>query len=403
MNDMTFSQAATLLNAVVKQATGQTPAANIATPADLVAVAQTALKTGYDPILNAVSQVWSRTIFAARDYRTKFDELEMSLQRYGNAIRKISPVSGLMGDDQRYVWPVAYDALGHSGNPLGNGESVDVYKINKQEVLQTNFYGTAVYEQDYTIFKDQLDAAFSSADEFMWFNSMNMTERNNDRESFRENVGRVLQANFIGGIIDENNAARVINVLTLYNDKTGLTLDQTTVFQPENFTGFIRWLYAYINTLAKMMSERTMMYQTIINNKPILRHTGKENLRVALATQFCEQIRSMVVSNIYNPGDLSLPQYKEVNFWQSPENPLEVHITPVYTDTAGAVKSGSEVNKQLVIGLIHDVDALGYARVNPWSATTPLNIKGGYWNETYHETIKTVSDNTEKAVVLLLE
>lgn len=403
MNDMTFSQAATLLNAVVKQATGQTPAANIATPADLVAVAQTALKTGYDPVLNAVSQVWSRTIFAARDYRTKFDELEMGLQRYGNAIRKISPVSGLMGDDQRYAWPVAYDAVGHSGNPLGNGESVDMYKINKQEVLQTNFYGTAVYEQDYTIFKDEFDAAFSSADEFMRFNAMKMTERNNDRESFRENVGRVLQANFIGGLIDENNAARVINVLTLYNDKTGLTLDHTTVFQPENFTSFIRWLYAYINTLAKMMSERTQMYQTIINNKPILRHTGKENLRVALSTQFCEQIKSMVISNIFNPGDLSLPQYKEVNFWQTPENPLEVHITPVYTDTTGAVKNGSEVNKQMVIGIIHDIDAIGYARVNPWSATSPLNIKGGYWNESYHETIKTISDNTEKAVVMVLE
>lgn len=403
MNDMTFSQAATLLNAVVKQATGQTPAANIATPADLVAVAQTALKTGYDPILNAVSQVWSRTIFAARDYRTKFDELEMSLQRYGNAIRKISPVSGLMGDDQRYTWPVAYDAVGHSGNPLGNGESVDMYKINKQDVLQTNFYGTAVYEQDYTIFKDQFDAAFSSADEFMRFNAMNMTERNNDRESFRENVGRVLQANFIGGLIDENQTTRSINVLTAYNDATGASLTVETIYQPENFIAFIRWLYAYINTLAKMMSERTQMYQTIINNKPILRHTGKENLRVALATQFCEQIKSMVASNIYNPGDLSLPQYKEVNFWQTPETPLSVDITPVYTDNTGAVKNGSEVKKAMVIGLIHDVDALGYARVNPWSATTPLNIKGGYWNETYHETIKTISDNTEKAVVLYIE
>lgn len=403
MNDMTFSQAATLLNAVVKQATGQTSPANIATPADLVAVAQTALKTGYDPVMNAISQVWSRTIFAARDYRTKFDDLEMSLQRYGNAIRKISPVSGLMVDDNRYLWPVAYDATGHAGNPLGNGESVDMYKINKQDVLQTNFYGTAVYEQDYTIFKDQFDAAFSSADEFMRFNAMNMTERNNDRESYRENVARVLQANFIGGIIDENADSRVIKVLTLYNDKTGLTLDKTTVFRPENFTGFIRWLYAYINTLAEMMSERTQLYQTIINNKPILRHTNKENLRVALATQFCEQIRAMVVSNIRNPGDLSLPQYKEVNYWQSPEDPLALDITPVYTDSTGAVKNGSEVTKQTVIGVMHDVDALGYARVNPWSGITPLNIKGGYWNETYHETIKTISDNTEKAVVLLLE
>ena len=60
MNDMTISQAATILGSAVEQATGQKVITNIATPEQFVSVAQTALKTGYDPIINALSQIWSR-------------------------------------------------------------------------------------------------------------------------------------------------------------------------------------------------------------------------------------------------------------------------------------------------------------------------------------------------------
>lgn len=403
MNDMNFTQAATLLNAVVKQATGQTAQTTIATPGDLVAVAQTALKTGYDPIFNAISQVWSNTVFSTRDYRSKFNELEMSLARYGNAIRKLSPVAMGVEDDQRYKWPVGYDSVGHSGNALGNGESVDMYKINKQETLQTNFYGTAVYGQSYTIFKDQLDAAFSNADEFMRFNAMHMAERKNDLESYKEGTARTLQANLIGAIIDEAQAPRVVKLLTEYNAATGLSLDQQTVMLPENYPSFIRWMYARINTLAKLMSERSNVFQTVINSKPILRHTNIENMRVALATSFYEQIKAMAQSVTFNQGNLVLPRFVEVNYWQSIDNPLSIDITPVYTDTAGAVKNGAQTTKDFVVGVIHDRDALGYAMVNQWAARTPMNTKGGYWNEDYHATVKTIMDMTEKAVVLLLE
>ena len=62
VNDMQFNQLATVLNSIVGQATGQ---AQI-TPVDesqFISVAQVGLKTGYDPLITAVSQVLSRTIF----------------------------------------------------------------------------------------------------------------------------------------------------------------------------------------------------------------------------------------------------------------------------------------------------------------------------------------------------
>lgn len=402
-NNMTFEQSAALLTAAVKQATGQAIIAPITTPEALVSTAQTALKTGYDPILHAIGQVWSKTIFAVRNYRAPLSSLEWTLDRYGNATRKLSPVSMEMQDDQRHKYPVSYDAA-QSSNPLGNGLSVDHYKINKQEVVQTNFYGSSAYEQRYTIFKDQFDAAMRDAEEFGRFNAMNMTERANDRERYRENVARTLQANFIGALLDEAQNDRVVHLLTEYNALTGLTLDAQSVYQPDNFAPFMRWVYSRVKTISRMMGESSQMYQTVLNNKPILRHTDASNLRVAIYAPALDQMEAMVMSDTYHDNYLKYATVEGVSFWQSIETPDSISIQPTYTAPDGSVKKASgEVEQAGIFALIHDKAAIGYCPVNNWSATTPLNIDGGYWNEAYHSTYKTVSDNTEKAVVLLLD
>lgn len=403
-NDMTFAQAATVLNGLVSQMTGQSAAAAIATPEDFISVAQTALKNGLDPVINAIAQLWGRTIFSYRDYNGKYESFRMDLDRYGNATRKLSVAAEGMLDDESYLWPVTYDNFNHSGNPTGDGQSVDMFTIHKPDVLQTMFYGTAVYEQTFTIFRDQFDAAFRSADEFARFNSMIMTERINDRESYREAVARGLQANFIGALIAENNSSRVIHLLTEYNSLTGLSLTSTTVYQPANFAPFMRWVYSRIATLARMFSERSEMYQTIVNSKHILRHTPADRLRIAILSQAMDQIDAMVLSDTFHDDYLQSANWEGVNYWQSIQSPAAINVNAVYTGTDGTVtQSQSATTSSVVFGLIHDLDALGYAYVNDWNAVTPFNSRGGYWNEDYKSRIKTISDNTEKAVVLLLD
>lgn len=401
VNTMTVNQAATVLNAVVAQATGQ-PLAQI-NPGDFVSVAQKAVLVGLDPIMNALTQVWSRTVFASRPYSAKFTGMEMTLDRFGNAMRKVSFISGDMQDDQRFLWPVGYDATGHSGNPLGNGQSVDMYKIRKQGVQQTNFYGKSVYQQSYTTFRDQLDVALSGPEEFARFSAGCLTERSNDRESYREAVARGLQANYIGALISENNASRVIHLLTEYNTKTGLELTAETVYQPENFRGFMAWCYARIKTLAQMMTERTNMYQTVVDGKTILRHTPPEMLRLAMSAQALNEMDAMVLADTYHDNYLKYVDREAVNFWQNPTAPTSINLTPVMTDADGTVKTGEVVNNSKVFAVMHDKDAMGYAITNNWSAKTPLNIDGGYWNDSIHTDFKSVTDMTEKGIVLLLD
>lgn len=402
MNGFSISQISTIVNNITEQITGQKNETVITNNADFVAVAQTLLKTGYDPIINAISQIWSRTLFAYRDYNAPNSDLFMDLDRYGNAVRKLSPVAAAAIDDLRFEYPVAYDAS-ETSNPYGNGLSVDHYKISKQDVLQTNFYGTATYAQRYTLFKDQFECALSGVEEFGRFMSMCMGERKNDRESYKEAIARGIQVNYIGALLAENKTERVVHLLTEYNTLTGLTLDDESVYQPDNFAPFVRWAYARIKTLAKMFAQRSAMYQTNITGKVILRHTPAEKLRVALYTPFIEQIKAMVLSDTFHDDYLKGVTFEEVNYWQSMGSPDSINVVPVYTNTSGAIATGAAQTQDKIVGVMHDRDGLGFAFTNEWAATTPLNIDGGYWNEAHHATVKTIMDNTEKGLVLLLD
>ena len=256
----------------------------------------------------------------------------------------------------------------------------------------------------YTVFLSQFDVAFSSAEELVRFNQLCVTERLNDRKRYEEAKSMALQVNFIAGLLDEGNTDRIVHALTEYNALTGLTLTATTVFQPGNFEGFIRWLYSRIKSIVGLMRHSSQKYQTVIGTLPILRHTSPENVRVALYRPFLEMINSMVLSGLYHNDLMTLPTYEAVDFWQSIDTPQGINAKPVYTDTSGNQKiATSAVSNSTVIGLIHDKDALGYAWLNPHTLVSPLNSSGEYYNEDYHARFATLSDNTEKAVVICLD
>lgn len=401
VNDMTVFQAGTILQSLVKQATGQVTIA-ASTPGEFVSVAQTALKTGYDPILNAMSQMWGRTIFSIRPYSRKFSGLEMSMERWGNAVRKLSIADKPIEDDARFTWPVGYDST-KAPNALGEGESVDMYALNKPDILQVNFYGQSVYENSYTIFKDNMDVAFTSAEEFMRFNSLVTGNRSDKLEQYRENIARGILANYIGSLLAEKQTTRIVHLLSEYNTETGLKLTAQNVYQPENFTSFMQWAYARIATISRMMTERSEMYQTVINEKHVMRHTPANKQKVYLYAKAMDQFDAMVKSNTFHDNYLKFTDYEGVNFWQSIETPDSISVTPVYTSTTGVATTGEAVEQAGIFGVIFDEEALGYAQVNNWAAVTPFNAKGGYWNTYDHVNFRAIMDMSEKGVLLLLD
>lgn len=411
---MTFNQAATLLNAIQQQATGQ--AALTATNlTEFVSAATTTLQTGYDPVMLAISQVLSRTIFSIRPYRRRFGLAEVSDTAYGNHVRKLSPIDKPISEDDRYKWPVTHDAT-HTANPMGDGESVDMQVINKQKALQTNFYGQNVWQDSYTIFRDQFDVAFTGPEELAQFIAMITGNMANKIEQIREDIGRAVVLNSMIGTYAQNDAAtsafdlahRTIPLLTLYNAQTGLSLTAQTVFQPDNFTPFVRWAFSIIMSVSDLMEERTSLFQTNLStiDGRINRHSPKARQKLWIASQAMNAISTMVRVQNFNDDFMRLPngvRVESVGYWQAARNPLNVTGLATYIGTDGtAVQMDEAAELGPVLAYLHDEEALGYATVNSWTAPAPFNARGGYVTNWLHETQKTYNDHTEKSVVFTL-
>ena len=386
VNTMSFEDAAAILNNVRKQVTGETGVAPLNTQ-QFISVATTTLQAGYDPVLNAITQMVSKTIFSIRPYNRKFAGIKMDQEQWGSIVRKLAIADKDFDDDVRF--------------DLVDGQSVDMYKVNKPNVLQTNFYGQNVFEKNYTIFKDQLDNAFSGPSEFGRFMSMVVQNISDMIEQAHESIARMTIGNFIGGKKVANNG--IVHLLTEYNTETGESLTGTTVYAPENFPNFIKWMYARVATISSLMTERSLKYQVNVTGKAISRHTPKELQKIYLYAPLLKEMEARVLADTYNDNFLKYADVEDVNYWQSIDTPMSVNVTPNYMDTDGEIQTGEAQNITNVAGILFDRDALGYTTVNEWSATTPLNAKGGYWNTFHHFTERWYNDFTEKGVVLLLD
>lgn len=390
VNDLTITDVGTILTSIAKQATGASTL-SVNNTKDFITVAQTTLKVGYDPLIASISQVLSKTIFSIRPYYRKFAGINVSNQQFGNITRKLNISDKDWETDERL--------------PLTDAASVDMYKVIKPSILQTNFYGANKYQRHITIFKDQLDTAFSTPDEFGRFITMVMQNATDVIEQAHETLARSVIANFIGGILaDEDNETRTIHLLTEYNELTGQTLTAETVYQADNFGNFMKFVVARIKSMSAMFTERTQLYQTQVTGKPITRHTPYRNQKLYLYSPTQYLTETAVLTDLYNDQYMKLMDFERVNFWQNPNSPDALNVMPIYLKSDGTLTSPTAaVNEPHVFGVLFDDEALGYTVVNQWSATTPFNAAGGYSNVYYHFTDRYWNDFTEKGVVLLLD
>lgn len=389
-NELSINQVSTILNAVVKQATGNTTLATV-DGNNFATVAQLPLRIGYDPVINAISQVLSSTIFSVRPYSRKFKGINVSSQKFGNITRKLNIADSDWTDDDR--------------QKLEDGSSIDMYVVKKPTVLQTNFYGANAFQRQTTIFKDQLDVAFSSQEEFGRFISMLMSNVSDMIEQGHESMARMCILNYVGGkLANKDEVNNRIHLLAEYNELTGLTLNEKDVYKPENFPSFMKFVVARIKAISNLMTERSEKFHTNVTGKEIMRHTPLSKQKVYLLAPQQYLMETSVLSDLFNDKYMKMTDLELVNFWQNIDKPADIDIKPIYMDKDGALKQpASAIKEPHLFGVIFDEEALGYTTVNSWSAPTPFNARGGYHNIFWHYTDRYWNDFTENGVVLLLD
>lgn len=386
VNTMATEDVYLLLNELHTQATGQTSIAP-ANMEEFVSMANQTLQAGTDSVYGTLMQTIGRTIFSSRPYRAKFSGIEADAGRWGGITRKISIADKDVTAEEAY-------------HPV-DGQSVDHYKINKNDAIEMRYFGTDVYQDEFTTFRDQLINAFQGPEQLGSFVALQTQEMNNKWEQYREEMVRSNLVNFIAAKNSINNG--VIHLLSEYNALTGLSLTATTVWQPGNVEPFFRWVRSRINTLSRRMTERSQEYQQILTGHKLMRHTPYENQKIYLQADCLDMIDAMVNTTTYHNEPLAYADVEGVSYWQAIKDPMSINATAAYLKADGSVDKTDAQALTAVFGVMFDEDAIAYNLKDWILATTPLNARGLYWNTFLTVNIQLMQDLTEKGIILLLD
>ena len=390
VNDLNFNQVSALLTFIVKQTTGQS-VLNPTNTSNFVSVATTALKNGIDPVMSAITHMVSRSIFSIRPYSEKFKGLRVSSERWGNIVRKLNIADGEYIDDTSFALPE-------------DGQSVDMYKLRRPNILQTNFYGANVFSIERSYFREQLECAFTGPEELASFYSMVTGNIMDMIETAHENLKRATLSNLIGGIVQGGGDEQVVHLLSEYNTKTGGSYTAETIQAPDVYPDFVKFMYSVIATKSALMTERLQIHHINVTGKEITRHTPYENQRLYMYAPAMYESTARAIADTYHDTFLRYADHETVNFWQAVDTPDTIKVTPSYLKANGLITTPSEaVSVPKVFALLCDEESCGMTVCNEWSATSPLNISGGYYNVAWHFTDRFWNDFTENAIVFTMD
>jgi hypothetical protein len=397
---MDVKQIYTLINSVSGEVLGKT---DIVTE-DLTGIVdlgkevfnQNAVDNYVKSLVNHIGKV----IFVNRPYAGKVPSVLMDAWEFGSVLEKIS--ADVPEAEENDTWN------------LTDGQSYDQDVFHKPTVTAKFFNSKVTFEVPVSITERQVKESFSNAAQLNGFISMiyaavekSMTIKadalimrtiNNmiaetvlaDAQAF----GATAAGDMAGADLSSASTARCVNLLKLYNDKTGASTKLTAakaITDPD----FIRFASYVMGTYA----DRLQSISTVFNVGGKERFTPKDMLHVVLLSDFAKAAQTYLYSDTFNRGDVLLPQAETVPFWQGSGQNYEF----ASTGNINIKESGGKaVEISGVLGVMFDRDALGVCNLDR-RVTTNYNAKAEFFNNYYKFDAGYFNDTNENFVVFFIE
>lgn len=397
---MEVKQIHTLINSVSGEVLGRT---DIVTE-DLTGIVdlgtevfnQNAVDNYVKSLVNHIGKV----IFVNRPYAGKVPSVLMDAWEFGSVLEKIS--ADVPAAEENDTWN------------LTDGHSYDQDVFHKPTVTAKFFNSKVTFEVPVSITERQVKESFSNAAQLNGFISMiyaavekSMTIKadalimrtinNMIAETVLADVqafGATAAGDMTGADLSSASTARCVNLLKLYNDKTGATTKLTAakaITDPD----FIRFASYVMGTYA----DRLQSISTVFNVGGKERFTPKDMLHVVLLSDFAKAAQTYLYSDTFNRGDVLLPQAETVPFWQGSGQNYEF----ASTGNINIKESGGKaVEISGVLGVMFDRDALGVCNLDR-RVTTNYNAKAEFFNNYYKFDAGYFNDTNENFVVFFIE
>lgn len=397
---MEVKQIHTLINSVSKEVLGRTDIVQD----DLTGIVdlgtevfnQNAVDNYVKSLVNHIGKV----IFVNRPYAGKVPSVLMDAWKFGSVLEKIS--ADVPEAEENDTWD------------LTDGQTYSQDVFHKPTVTAKFFNSKVTFEVPVSITERQVKESFSNAAQLNGFISMiyaavekSMTIKadalimrtiNNmiaetvlaDAQAF----GATAAGDMAGADLSSASTARCVNLLKLYNDKTGATTKLTAakaITDPD----FIRFASYVMGTYA----DRLQSISTLFNVGKKERFTPKDMLHVVLLSDFAKAAQTYLYSDTFNRGDVLLPQAETVPFWQGSGQNYDFAITGnINIKESG----GKAVEISGVLGVMFDRDALGVCNLDR-RVTTNYNAKAEFFNNYYKFDAGYFNDTNENFVVFFIK
>ena len=341
-----------------------------------------------------------KVIFVNRPYAGKVPSVLMDAWEFGSVLEKIS--ADVPEAEENDTWN------------LTDGKTYSQDVFHKPTVTAKFFNSKVTFEVPVSITERQVKESFSNAAQLNGFISMiyaavekSMTIKadalimrtiNNmiaetvlaDTKAF----GAAAAGDMTGADLSHASTARCVNLLKLYNDKTGASTPLTAanaITDPD----FIRFASYVMGTYA----DRLQSISTVFNVGGKERFTPKDMLHVVLLSDFAKAAQTYLYSDTFNRGDVLLPQAETVPFWQGSGKNYEFASTGnIDIKESG----GKDVEISGVLGVMFDRDALGVCNLDR-RVTTNYNAKAEFFNNYYKFDAGYFNDTNENFVVFFIK
>lgn len=398
---MEVKQIYTLINSVSKEVLGKTDivADDLTGIVDLGTEVfnQGAVDNYVKSLVNHIGKV----VFVNRPYAGKVPSVLMDAWEFGSVLEKIS--ADVPEAEENDTWN------------LTDGTSYDQDVFHKPTVTAKFFNSKVTFEVPVSITERQVKESFSSAAQLNGFISMiyaavekSMTIKmdalvmrtiNNmiaetvlaDAQAF----GATAAGDMAGANLANGSTARCVNLLKLYNEKTGAETPLTAekaITDPD----FIRFASYVMGTYA----DRMQSISTLFNVGKKERFTPKDMLHVVLLSDFAKAAQTYLYSDTFNRGDVLLPKAETVPFWQG--SGTDYAFASTGKINVKESKGGKAVTVTGVLGVMFDRDALGVCNLDR-RVTTNYNAKAEFFNNYYKFDAGYFNDTNENFVVFFVE
>lgn len=335
-----------------------------------------------------------KVVFVNRPYSGKVPSVLMDAWEFGSVLEKIS--ADVPQAEENDTWN------------LKDGTEYKQDVFHKPTVSAKFFNSKVTFEVPVSITERQVKESFSSAEQLNGFLSMiysavekSMTIKTDAliMRTINNMIAETLDADktaFVSSTqetVDYASAStvRCVNLLKLYNDKTGAHLTASAAVTTPDFIRFAAYTMG-------LYADRLQTISTLFNVGGKERFTPKDVLHTVLLSDFAAAAKAYLYADTFHSENVLLPQAETVASWQATGKDYAfANVSKIDVKSA----SGATVSVSGVLGVMFDRDALGVTNLDK-RVTTNYNAKAEFFNNYFKFDAGYFNDTNENFVVFFV-